>query len=209
MNTKQTNPIGSDAIRRIAELEAINDTLREALSSKNAHIAMLEERLLTMSIELASSRAREDEQNLIIRRRSSQVSMMSEDGGPTPVAVELMDDCIRSAPASSFSSSSHRQFQRRFSLPSWVSSSSAVQDQDDSMRSLGSAGGVGGIIGNIVKLDRSDTLRVDFPTGGRQLFRISDITVDYTPEEETCGEQEEQEVHDDEEEGQQQSPQRR
>eukprot|EP00986_Skeletonema_menzelii_P003819 scaffold1251_cov87-Skeletonema_menzelii.AAC.1 len=75
MNTKQTNPIGSDAIRRIAELEAINDTLREALSSKNAHIAMLEERLLTMSIELASSRAREDEQNLLLRRRSSQVSM--------------------------------------------------------------------------------------------------------------------------------------
>eukprot|EP00573_Skeletonema_grethae_P001966 CAMPEP_0201689012 /NCGR_PEP_ID=MMETSP0578-20130828/2680_1 /ASSEMBLY_ACC=CAM_ASM_000663 /TAXON_ID=267565 /ORGANISM="Skeletonema grethea, Strain CCMP 1804" /LENGTH=368 /DNA_ID=CAMNT_0048173519 /DNA_START=55 /DNA_END=1161 /DNA_ORIENTATION=- len=52
------------------QLEATNTALREELSSKNAHIVMLEERLLHMSVELASSRAREDEQNLMLRRNA-------------------------------------------------------------------------------------------------------------------------------------------
>jgi hypothetical protein len=60
--------VSNNDATRIAELEATNATLRKALSSKNAHIAMLEEKLLTMSVELASSRAREDEQNLMFRR---------------------------------------------------------------------------------------------------------------------------------------------
>ncbi|KAL7491191.1 hypothetical protein ACHAWT_000743 [Skeletonema menzelii] len=71
MTNKRQSSHTADASRRIAELEATNVSLREALSSKTAHIAMLEERLLTMSIELASSRAREDEQNLLLRRRST------------------------------------------------------------------------------------------------------------------------------------------
>lgn len=202
--------LSSYAINRIFELEVINASLREELSSSNSHIAMLEEKILDMSIELASTRAREDEHNLMIRRRLSQVSMMSEDDGNSnraPTSAELIDDSIRSA----FSSSSHRQFQRRFSLPSWLSSSSTTQeDINESMRSLGSsAGGLGGIVSNMAKeLDRSENLRVDFPTGGRHLFRISDITVDYTPEEETC-ELQEHKTHDDEEGEKQSSPQRR
>mmetsp|Transcript_24605 Transcript_24605/g.39923 ORF Transcript_24605/g.39923 Transcript_24605/m.39923 type:complete len:234 (+) Transcript_24605:135-836(+) len=71
MTNKRQSSHTADASRRIAELEATNVSLREALSSKTAHIAMIEERLLTMSIELASSRAREDEQNLLLRRRST------------------------------------------------------------------------------------------------------------------------------------------
>lgn len=71
------------AARSIAALEATNATLRAEVSSQAAHIAMLEEKLLTMSVELASSRAREDEQNLMLRRQqqlsSSQVTIMSED----------------------------------------------------------------------------------------------------------------------------------
>ena len=70
------------AARSIAALEATNATLRAEVSSQAAHIAMLEEKLLTMSVELASSRAREDEQNLMFRRQqlsSSQVTIMSED----------------------------------------------------------------------------------------------------------------------------------
>ena len=72
------------AARSIAALEATNATLRAEVSSQAAHIAMLEEKLLTMSVELASSRAREDEQNLMLRRQqlsSSQVTIMSEDSG--------------------------------------------------------------------------------------------------------------------------------
>jgi hypothetical protein len=42
--------VSNNDATRIAELEATNATLREALSSQTAHIAMLEERLLTMSV---------------------------------------------------------------------------------------------------------------------------------------------------------------
>ena len=205
--------LSSYAINRIFELEATNASLREELSSSNSHIAMLEEKILNMSVELASTRAREDEHNLMIRRRLSQVSMMSEDDGnnsdnrATPTSAEMIDDSNRSA----FSSSSHRQFQRRFSLPSWLSSSSSVAQDgiNDSMKSLASAGGVAAIVSNMAKeLDSSENLRVDFPAGGRQLFRMSDITVDYDtlPEEETSFEQQE---HDDEEKKQSSPPQRR
>ena len=64
-----------DVTKRAAQLEANNAALHAALSSKNAHIAMLEERILKMSVELASSRAREDEQKLIYRRRATQVQV--------------------------------------------------------------------------------------------------------------------------------------
>eukprot|EP00984_Skeletonema_dohrnii_P022371 scaffold11504_cov125-Skeletonema_dohrnii-CCMP3373.AAC.1 len=199
--------------RRIAKLEAINAALRKELPSKNAHIAMLEERITNMSVDLASSRAREDEQCLMLRR-SSQGSTMSDCDGNIPSA-EPIDDSIKSAlsPAqisSSSSSSSYRQFQRRFSLPipSWVSNSTTQDDINDSTRSLTN---IGGIMGNMIKLDKSDksqNLRVDFPAGGRQMFRLrmSDLTADYSPEDETFEQEEEQ----DHEEGQQQqaSPQR-
>ena len=70
-NKEEERMVSNNAAARIGELEATNATLREALSSQTAHIAMLEEKLLTMSVELASSRAREDEQNLMLRRRST------------------------------------------------------------------------------------------------------------------------------------------
>eukprot|EP00984_Skeletonema_dohrnii_P022094 scaffold11206_cov89-Skeletonema_dohrnii-CCMP3373.AAC.6 len=78
-----THPTDASS-KRLAALEATNAALREALSSKNSHITMLEERLLTMSVELASSRAREDEQNLMLRQSTGQVVsqeviMMSEE----------------------------------------------------------------------------------------------------------------------------------
>ena len=55
----------------VAKLEATIAALREDLSAKESYTAMLEEKLLKMSVELASSRAREDEQNLMYRRQSS------------------------------------------------------------------------------------------------------------------------------------------
>ena len=65
----------TDATKRMLQLEATNAALQTALSSKNAHITMLEERLLKMSVEFASSRASEDEQNLKYRR-----STQADDG---------------------------------------------------------------------------------------------------------------------------------
>eukprot|EP00984_Skeletonema_dohrnii_P024424 scaffold13533_cov90-Skeletonema_dohrnii-CCMP3373.AAC.9 len=189
-NELKKNTINVDASKRIAALEATNAALREALSSKNAHIAMLEDRISNMSVELASSQAREEEKSLMLRQ-SAQVSMMPGDHDNMNIPAELIDDTdskSASSPAqiSSLSSSSHRQFQRRFSLPipgRRVSSSSGSTTQDDmnddnSTRSLS---GIGGIIGSMIKLDRSDrsqNLRVDFPSGGRQLYRlrISDLT---------------------------------
>eukprot|EP00984_Skeletonema_dohrnii_P022093 scaffold11206_cov89-Skeletonema_dohrnii-CCMP3373.AAC.5 len=219
MGNELTNPIDSDAMRRLAELEATNTALREALSSKNAHIAMLEERISNMSVELASSRAREDEQNLMLRQ-SAQVSMMPGDDKKKSIPAELIDDTdskSASSPAqiSSLSSSSHLQFQRRFSLPipgrvSSSSGSTAQEDDDMNDNSTRSLTGVGGIIGNMIKLDRSDrsqNLRVDFPSGGRQMYRlrISDLTVDCSASEETACKQEEEHEHDHEEEGHQAS----
>lgn len=188
--------------QRIAELEAINAALREELPSKNKRIAMLERRILNMSVDLASSRAREDETSLMLRR-SSQGSSMSEYVGNV-LPAELIDDSIKSAssPAQiSSSSSSYRQFHRSFSLPipSWVSSSSTHDDINDSTRSLRRNGltGVSSIIGNMMKLDRSDSsqnLRVDFPAGGRESYRLrmSDLTADYSSDDETCEQEEDQ-----------------
>ena len=136
--------LASYAIKRIAELEATNASLKEDLSSSISHIAMLEEKILAISAELASSMAREEELYLMICRQSSQASMMFEDDSnsnraPTP-ADELIDDSTRSA----FSSLSRRQFQQWFSLPSWVSSSSSsttpdpppAELMDDSIKSI-------------------------------------------------------------------------
>jgi len=143
MTKHQSSSHPADASRRIAELEAINDTLREALSSKNAHIAMLEERLLTMSIELASSRAREDEQNLIIRRKStgtgqevSRVSMMSLEDESDNVVIP--DEFVPS-PVRNMKKNGRR---RRNSRSSSVSPCPAVTDSaaiDDSIRSAPAA----------------------------------------------------------------------
>ena len=58
--------------RRIAQLEAENALLHQRMSAKDSHIAMLEDRLLKMSVELASSRAREDEQHLFYRHQQQQ-----------------------------------------------------------------------------------------------------------------------------------------
>ena len=184
---KMSTGLASYAIKRIEELEATNASLKKDLSSNNTHIDMLEEKILTISVALASSRAREDEHNLMIRRQFSQASMMFEDGNNSaPTPADLMDDSIRSTLSSSSLSSSQRQSQQRFSLPSWVSSSSSStthDDIDDSMRSLGSVGGlIGFIIENMAK-------ELDFPT--EELSRVSDITLD------------------DEEEGKQSSPLRR
>ncbi len=71
---EMTNDINITLASLETELEASNTALRQILSSKNSHIAMLEERLLNMSFELASSRTREDEQNLIIRRSSTRMT---------------------------------------------------------------------------------------------------------------------------------------
>jgi len=183
---------------------------------------MLEDRISNMSVELASSRAREDEHSMKLRQSTQVGMMMPGDDDNIVLPAELIDDTDSksvSSPARisslSSSSSSHHQFQRRFSLPITgrrVSSSSGSTTQDDmnddnSTRSLT---GIGGIIGNMIKLDRSDrsqNLRVDFPSGGRQMYqlRISDLTVDYSASEETAWEREEEHK---EEEGHQTSPQR-
>jgi len=170
MNLQPSNPNTEiDATERIAQLEASNAALREALVSKNSHISMLEERLLNMSVELASSRAREDEQYLVNRQSQiSQVSMMSEAYDP----ADNIDDSTKSAPVQ------RRPSDRpRFSFMSgWRSSLVSQDDSMGSSRSLNSTG-VGGIIGNIIKLDRSDKsedLNVDFPTGGRRRSMMID-----------------------------------
>jgi len=222
MSNELNDPIDADASKRLAALEATNAALREALSSKNAHIAMLEDTILTMSVELASSRAREDEHSMKLRQ-STQISVMPGDDDNMNIPAELIDDSIKTAPARmsslSSSSSSHRQSQRRFSLPMpgcWVSASSgSTTQEDDDMNdnSTRSLTGIGGIIGNMIKLDRSDrcqNLRVDFPSGGRQMYRlrISDLTLDYSASEETTWEQEEEHEHEEEEGHQAASPQR-
>mmetsp|Transcript_27160 Transcript_27160/g.42645 ORF Transcript_27160/g.42645 Transcript_27160/m.42645 type:complete len:310 (-) Transcript_27160:133-1062(-) len=187
---------------RIAELEAINAALREELPSKNKRIVMLERKISNMSVDLASSRAREDETSLMLRR-SSQGSSMSDCESNVLPAEKLVEDSMKSgfSPAqtsSSSSSSSCRQFHRSFSLPipSWVSSSTQ-DDINDSTRSLRRTG-VSSIIGNMMKLDRSDSsqnLRVDFPAGGRESYRLhmSDLTVDYSAQDETCEQDQDQE----------------
>ncbi|KAL7473396.1 hypothetical protein ACHAXS_013848 [Conticribra weissflogii] len=58
------------AVNRITECESIISKLYEELSSKDEHIATLEERLVQMSIDLATSKAAEDEQRLTNRRLS-------------------------------------------------------------------------------------------------------------------------------------------
>mmetsp|Transcript_23037 Transcript_23037/g.35373 ORF Transcript_23037/g.35373 Transcript_23037/m.35373 type:complete len:143 (-) Transcript_23037:479-907(-) len=114
--TNDNNSTDGHARKRIAALHATITALQEVLSFKNAHIAMLEERLLNMSVELASSRAREDEQNLMSRQSAqvSQDSTISEEDD-LMIFADLVDDSIKSAQTSS--SSDHHP---RFSfLPGW------------------------------------------------------------------------------------------
>lgn len=145
------------------ELEASNNALRQILSFKKSRIVMLEERLLNMSFELASSRAREDEQNLLLRRSAQlQGSMMSEseleeENFMIPADVVDDSDDIKSAmtqPSSSGTSS-------------WGSSRMPEDNVSDSGRNL-ALSSTRGTIGNMTKFDRSENLRVDFPTGGRR-----------------------------------------
>ena len=179
-----THPTDADASKRLAALEATNAALREALSSKNAHIAMLEDRLLTMSVELASSRAREDEQNLMLRQSTGQVVsqeviMMSEedddhDDDKMNIPDNLVPNPVRngrrrrgSRGSSAVSPCPDNSAAIDDSIKSAPPAPAAQQtsmrrfsfmnhDFDDSARSLGSTG-VGGIIGNIFNnLDRSD-----------------------------------------------------
>src|SRR6056300_219206 len=65
--------IQEDKMRITQELEAENALLRQRISTQESHIAMLEDRLLKMSVELASSRAREDEQHLLYRQQQQQL----------------------------------------------------------------------------------------------------------------------------------------
>jgi len=180
--TNDNNSTDGHARKRIAALHATITALREVLSFKNAHIAMLEERLLHRSVELASSRAREDEQNLMSRQSAqvSQDSTISEEDD-LMILADLVDDSIKSAPAQTSSSSSDHY--PRFSfLPGWGSNrmSEAEDEFNDSAsaRSLGSTG-VGGIIGNMIKLDKSDrsqNLSVDFPKGGRRSMMVDEYS---------------------------------
>jgi hypothetical protein len=180
MTKNQQNSHPTDATKRIAQLEASNAALQAALTSKTAHITMLEERLLTMSVELASSRAREDEQKLMYRRSKQQVvdgSSVDDESAiinghvPKPVRngrrrrgscgssvspcsddqADLIDASIKSAPPIQMTTTTSSNC-RRFSLMSSRGSSRApLEDLNDSARSYGSAGGgFGGFIGNLI-----------------------------------------------------------
>eukprot|EP00984_Skeletonema_dohrnii_P024425 scaffold13533_cov90-Skeletonema_dohrnii-CCMP3373.AAC.10 len=203
-----THPTDADASKRVAALEATNAALREALSSKNAHIAMLEERLLTMSVELASSRAREDEQNLMLRQSTGQVvsqeviMMSEEDNDHDNIKMNIPDNLVpkpvrngrRRRGSSAVSPCPDNSAAIDDSIKSAPPAAPAQQtsmrrfsfmnhDFDDSARSLGSTG-VGGIIGNIFnnldRSDKSDDLSVNFPTGRRRSSMMtSDTTNDY------------------------------
>jgi len=169
-----------------------------------------------VSSSISNSARLEDKQ----LRRSSQSSAMSvseSDGEMLP--SELVDESTksslsRSLVSSSSSPSHYRQFQRRSSLPNWVSSSNTADNINDSARS---SSGVGSIIKNMMKFERSNScnnLRVDFPEGGREAYRLrmsglrmSDLTADYSAEDVTSEQEEEQEHG--EEGGQQTTPQRR
>jgi myosin heavy subunit len=135
------------------------------------------------------------------------------EGDDDIVPAEVVDDSMKSSssPSSSSSSSNNRQFNRRFSLPNWVSNSNVADDNiNDSTRSV-----VGGIISNLMKSEKSNScnnLRVDFPAGGREAHRLrmsgclrmSDLTSDYSAEvddETSEQDEEEQEQHGGEEEG--------
>jgi len=166
--TNDNNSTDGHARKRIAALHATITALQEVLTFKNAHIVMLEERLLNMSVELASSRQ---------SAQVSQDSTISEDDD-LMILADLVDDSIKSAPAQTSSSSDHHP---RFSfLPGWGSNrmSEAEDDFNDSARSLGSTG-VGSIIGNMIKLDKSDrsqNLSVDFPKGGRRSMMVDEYS---------------------------------
>mmetsp|Transcript_2859 Transcript_2859/g.4166 ORF Transcript_2859/g.4166 Transcript_2859/m.4166 type:complete len:322 (+) Transcript_2859:100-1065(+) len=179
-----THPTDASS-KRIAALEATNAALREALSSKNAHIAMLEDKILTISVELASSRAREDEQNLMLRQSigqvvSQEVIMMSEEDDDHDDNMNIPDSLVpnpvrngrrrRGSRGSSAISpcpdnSATIDDSIKSAPPAAAQQTSSMRrfsfmtnhhDFDDSARSLGSTG-VGGIIGNIFNnLDRSD-----------------------------------------------------
>jgi len=87
--------------RRIAQLEAENALLHQRMSAKDSHIAMLEDRLLKMSVELASSRAREDEQHLFYRQQQQQQKT-------TAVAEEDLQHTLISTPPAPVRKNSRR-----------------------------------------------------------------------------------------------------
>eukprot|EP00984_Skeletonema_dohrnii_P002208 scaffold755_cov83-Skeletonema_dohrnii-CCMP3373.AAC.5 len=188
---EQGNSIAVDAARRIAQLTATNAALREALASKNAHIEMLEDKILTISVELASSRAREDEQNLMMRlSQISQVTMMSEDDNGNNGPTSAVDVSIKSAPAAAQTSSftSTQSAPRMSFFSGWGSRepSSRTLQTDETMQdsatrtpqASGGGGGMGGLIGNMIQLDKSgygEDLRVNFPRGrGRRNTIMTD-----------------------------------
>ncbi len=190
---EMTNDINMTLTTLEMELEASNTALREALSFKNSHIAMLEERLLKMSFELASSRAREDEQKLLLRQStqghcSTTMSMTEDDDFMLPADIVDDSDSIKSVLSQPSSSS------KRPSLPGRSRRISEEDNISNSLRSLAlsftSTAAGGGIIGNMTKLDRSrsdrsikfdrsdrsDNLRVDFPTGGRRTTMMDEYS---------------------------------
>ena len=141
--------------KRIAQLEATNSALREVIASKDTHITMLEGKLLKMSVELASSRTREDEQRLMFRQSQlSQITMMSEDDGNHTSFDDSMKDTDNPIHPSLSSS-----LQSRFSfMPvNWGSSSSKTVQDADMLQDSARSGGVGTLIGNRIQLDRCNT----------------------------------------------------
>ena len=190
---EQGNSIAVDAARRIAQLMATNAALREALASKNAHIEMLQDKILTISVELASSRAREDEQNLMMRlSQISQVTMMSEDDNGNNGPTSAVDVSIKSAPGAAQTSSftSTQSAPRMSFFSGWGSRepSSRTLQTDETMQDSAtrtpqaSGGGMGGLIGNMIQLDKSgygEDLRVNFPRGrGRRNTIMTDESPD-------------------------------
>ena len=135
-----TNIIDVTSEQHVAQLEATNAALRAELSSKESYIAMLEERLLKMSVELASSRAREDEQHLMMYRRRSSL--------PLPAAAQdFVPDAVMPRPM--WNNKSDRHSRR--------SSSEKEVDNTDDSSTRSAPVGTGGLFSNSSYLDDSST----------------------------------------------------
>lgn len=158
--------------KHIAHLETINTNILEALSSKNSYIAMLEERLLKISVELASSRACEDEQNLMCCQSTLSQSSLTEDVDSLgQTRTELIDDSIGSYPVQRSSSSKRHP---RFSfMSSWGSKS-------DDLRVDFPAGGRRSTMVDECSAATESSSQNQRRTGLGQLFRprISFVAVD-------------------------------
>lgn len=147
----QSSSTDKDTLARMkqAQLEAIRISLLDELDSKKSYIATLEDRLLNMSVELASSRTREDEQLVLLHRRSTQLSYESDDDDlSVTVPDEDDENNIKHSPEASATESSSNRLYFSF-MSSWGST----------------------------KGDQVDDLRVDFPKGGRRSHLMDEYSV--------------------------------